>query len=164
MLDTSGSMTLILDRVKAAAEQFLIRLLPEDEGRVGAFSDKIEFLPEDAFTSDRDRLIRLVEGTRLRLPDAALGRGRRKHPPARRRCRSARSSLVFTDGADTASRRDLDDVMEQARAKEIMVYAIGLDDRDRRRTAAAQRSSPDRGSQEARGRNRRRILPAEERG
>src|SRR5688572_5853738 len=32
MLDTSGSMTLILDRVKEAAEQFLIRLLPEDTG------------------------------------------------------------------------------------------------------------------------------------
>ena len=47
MLDTSGSMTLILDRVKDAAEQFLIRLLPEDQGRVGAFNDKIQFLPEE---------------------------------------------------------------------------------------------------------------------
>ena len=35
--------------------------------------------------------------------------------------------LVFTDGADTASRRDLDDVMQQARAEEIMVYTIGLE-------------------------------------
>ena len=45
MLDTSGSMTLALDLVKQAAEQFLIRLLPEDKGKVGAFNDKIEVKP-----------------------------------------------------------------------------------------------------------------------
>ena len=83
MLDTSGSMTLILDRVKAAAEQFLMRLLPEDQGRVGAFSDKIEFHPNDAFTSDRDRLISVAEGARFRLPDAAVGCDRRKHSSSR---------------------------------------------------------------------------------
>src|SRR6476619_1913160 len=35
MLDTSGSMTLAIDLLKRAAEQFLIRLLPADKGRVG---------------------------------------------------------------------------------------------------------------------------------
>src|SRR3954451_1499956 len=38
MLDTSGSMTLTIDLLKQAAEQFLLRLLPEDQGRVGAFN------------------------------------------------------------------------------------------------------------------------------
>ena len=46
MIDTSGSMTLALDLVKAAAEQFLLRLMPDDQGMVGAFNDKIEFHPE----------------------------------------------------------------------------------------------------------------------
>jgi hypothetical protein len=32
MLDTSGSMTLTIDLLKRAAEQFVIRLLPEDKG------------------------------------------------------------------------------------------------------------------------------------
>ena len=32
MLDTSGSMTLTLDLLKQAAEQFLIRLLPDRQG------------------------------------------------------------------------------------------------------------------------------------
>src|SRR5262245_45146193 len=40
MLDTSGSMTLLMDLVKQAAEEFLIRMMPEDKGKVGAFSDK----------------------------------------------------------------------------------------------------------------------------
>src|ERR1700740_85131 len=46
MLDYSASMTANLDRLKAAAEQFLLRLLPQDKGQVGAFSDKIQFSGE----------------------------------------------------------------------------------------------------------------------
>jgi Ca-activated chloride channel family protein len=125
MLDTSGSMTLTIDLLKQAAEQFLIRLLPEDQGRVGAFSDKIQFLPGDAFTSDRDRLIRLLKeldfGYPTRLWDAVDESIERLEPVPGRKV-----TLVFTDGADTASRRDLGDVMDRAIAKEIMVYAIGL--------------------------------------
>src|SRR5687768_13719883 len=143
MLDTSGSMTLLLDRVKAAAEQFLIRMLPEDTGRVGAFNDKIEFFPENEFTSDRDVLIRSLReldfGCPTRLWDAVDESIRRLEPVPGRR-----AVLVFTDGADTASRRDLDDVMEQARAKEIMVYAIGLET-EISPNGQRQRSRPDRG-------------------
>ena len=143
MLDTSGSMTLILDRVKAAAEQFLIRLLPDDSGRVGAFSDKIQFLPKDTFTSDRDLLIASLKeldfGYPTRLWDALDEAIRHLQGENKRKV-----ALVFTDGADTASRRDLDDVMQQARAQEIMVYTIGLE------TAIGppgrqQRSKPDKG-------------------
>src|SRR5262245_59996199 len=42
MLDTSGSMTLSIELLKKAAEQFLIRLLPEDKAKVGAFNDKLQ--------------------------------------------------------------------------------------------------------------------------
>ena len=125
MLDTSGSMTLILDRVKAAAEQFLIRMLPEDVGRVGAFNDKIEVLPEDEFTGDRDRLVSLLKdldyGYPTRLWDAVDEGIRRLEGVPQRKV-----VLVFTDGADTASRRDGEDVMQQARTREVMIYSIGL--------------------------------------
>ena len=43
MLDFSASMTANLDLLKAATEQFILRMLPDDKGQVGAFSDKIEF-------------------------------------------------------------------------------------------------------------------------
>ena len=144
MIDTSGSMTLLLNRVKDAAEQFLIRMLPEDTGRVGAFNDKIEFHPENEFTSDRDVLIRSLQeldfGYPTRLWDAVDESIRRLEPVPGRR-----AVLVFTDGADTASRRDLDDVMQQARAKEIMVYAIGLETEIAVAGGPRQRSRPDRG-------------------
>jgi Ca-activated chloride channel family protein len=143
MLDSSGSMTLILDRVKEGAEQFLLRLLPQDTGRVGAFNDKIQFLPQDEFTSDRDLLIRSLKeldfGYPTRLWDAVDESIRRLEGVPQRRV-----ILVFTDGDDTASRRDLDDVMQQARSKEIMVYAIGLETRITF-GGQVQRSSPDRG-------------------
>src|ERR1051325_8473614 len=72
MLDTSGSMTLTIDLLKQAAEQFLIRLLPDDKARVGAFNDKIQF--NARWSNDRDQLITdaksLDYGNGTRLWDA----------------------------------------------------------------------------------------------
>src|SRR5215208_5720646 len=72
MLDFSASMTANLERLKQAAEQFLIRMLPLDKGQVGAFSDKIQF--SGTFTSDRDDLIGALRdlqfGNPTRLYDA----------------------------------------------------------------------------------------------
>jgi len=55
MLDESGSMVNNIATVKAGAEQFLLRLLPDDRARIGSFEDMIIFRPE--FTNDRDALI-----------------------------------------------------------------------------------------------------------
>jgi Ca-activated chloride channel homolog len=127
MLDTSGSMTLNLDLVKDAAEQFLIRLLPQDRAKVGAFNDKIQVLPkDDAFTNNRDRLIRMLKndlqfGNGTRLWDAvyeSLGHVEGEE--------GRRVVLVFTDGADSASQLGLDDVLTRARDKDTMIYAIGM--------------------------------------
>ncbi len=69
MLDTSGSMTLTIDLLKRAAEQFLIRLLPDDKAKVGAFNDKIQLGAH--FSNNRDQLVSEVRdldygnGTRL---------------------------------------------------------------------------------------------------
>jgi Ca-activated chloride channel homolog len=122
-LDFSFSMNNNLDLLRAAAEQFFLRMLPTDKGQVGAFSDKIMF--SGKFTNDRDDLIMALKdlqyGNPTRLYDAidtsidllddASGR---------------KVVLVFTDGDDTASRRSFGDVLTKARDKEVMVYAIGL--------------------------------------
>src|SRR6476646_9814998 len=59
MLDTSGSMTLTIDLLKQAAEQFLIRLLPDDKARVGAINDKIQI--NSKWLGDRDQLVTEVK-------------------------------------------------------------------------------------------------------
>jgi Ca-activated chloride channel homolog len=125
MIDTSGSMTVALDLVKEGAEQFLIRLLPEDQGQVGAFNDKIEFHPATEFTSDRDVLVSYLKnldfGYPTRLYDAVdESLARLENLDGRR------VVVVFTDGDDTASRTNAGRVMDRARAKDVMVYAIGL--------------------------------------
>jgi Ca-activated chloride channel family protein len=127
MLDTSGSMTLALDRVKEAAEQFLIRMLPMDQGLVGAFNDKIEFHPESGdFTSNRDTLIRSLKeldfGYPTRLYDAVDESISRLDGIQGRKV-----VLVFTDGDDTASRTNSGRMQERSRDEEVMIYAIGLE-------------------------------------
>ncbi|MBI2833244.1 MAG: VWA domain-containing protein [Acidobacteria bacterium] len=124
MLDTSASMTLNLKLVRSAAEQFLIRMLPQDRGRVGAFNDKIEFSPE--FTSDRDDLISALKdldfGNPTRLYDAIDA-----SIDELRGIEGRRVVLVFTDGEDSASQMTLGRAIDRARNEEMMVYAIGLE-------------------------------------
>lgn len=141
MLDTSGSMTLTLDLLRQAAEQFVIRLLPDDRAQVGAFNDKIQFA--GSFTHNRDQLIGDIRdldyGNGTRLWDAVgASLDELKDLDGRR------VVLVFTDGDDTESRIGLGTVIDRARTDEVMVYAIGLESNyfDGQRMV---RSKPDRG-------------------
>jgi Ca-activated chloride channel family protein len=124
MLDYSASMTANLDLLKAAAEQFILRLLPQDRGQVGAFSDKIQFSGE--FTNDRDDLIFALDdlqfGNPTRLYDAI-----NESMAMLKEVDGRKVVLVFTDGDDTASRTGFGDVLDRARNEEVMVYSIGLE-------------------------------------
>ena len=124
MMDFSGSMTANLERLKAAAEQFVLRMLPADKGQVGAFSDKIQF--SGTFTNKRDDLIFALKdlqfGNPTRLWDAvnesiAMLTG----------VEGRKVVLAFTDGDDTASRIGMGSVLDRARDEETMIYAIGLE-------------------------------------
>jgi len=123
MLDYSASMTSSLDLLRAAAEQFLLRMLPQDRGQVGAFSDKIEF--SGAFTNDRDDLISALRdlqyGNPTRLWDAVDQSIDMLKPIDGRKV-----VLVFTDGDDTYSKIGFGSVLDHAKQSEVMVYAIGL--------------------------------------
>jgi Ca-activated chloride channel family protein len=143
MIDTSGSMTTALDLVKDGAEQFLLRLLPEDRAQVGEFSDKIKFHP-GSFIDDRDRLVYLLKhdldfGYPTRLYDAVDESLERLEPVEGRKV-----VLVFTDGDDTSSKVNVGKVMDRAREKDAMIYAIGLVN-DYFNGQQRVRSQPDRG-------------------
>ena len=124
MLDQSASMTANLDLLNQAAEQFVMRLLPVDRARVGAFSDKIQM--SDAFTNNRDALIadlkELQFGNPTRLNDAIAA-----SLDALEGVDGRRVVLVFTDGEDTASKTGFRSVLDRARTEEVMVYSIGLE-------------------------------------
>jgi VWFA-related protein len=140
MMDFSFSMNANLKLLKAAAEQFILRLLPDDRAQVGAFSDKIMF--SGTFTSDRDDLVGALDdlqfGNPTRLYDA-IDASIDMLDDARGR----KVVLVFTDGDDTASRIGFGDVLDKAREKEVMVYTIGLQS-EFFNGARMQRTRPDR--------------------
>ena len=122
-MDFSFSMSRNLDLLRNAAEQFILRLLPDDKAQVGAFSDKIMF--SGSFTGDRDDLI-------LSLKDLQYGNPTRLYDALDAsidlldEASGRKVVVVFTDGDDTASRRNFNDVQKKAREKEVMIYAIGL--------------------------------------
>jgi VWFA-related protein len=129
MLDTSGSMTFNIEKLKAAAERFVLRLLPDDKARIGSFSDLIRINPPQ-FTGNRDQLVRVIhEETRFGNPtflwDATYASMEALSEQTGRRV-----VLVFTDGEDMTSRRvGFDEVLEKALTEEYMIYVIGLEGR-----------------------------------
>jgi len=127
MLDTSINTTLSFDRIREAAEQFVLRLSPDDLARVCAFNDKIQF--GGPFTPDRDLLVTEIRdidyGNGARLYDALAASVEELKAVDRRRV-----ILLFTGGDDTGSRTNLRAVINTARASDVMVYAIGLESRE----------------------------------
>jgi Ca-activated chloride channel family protein len=123
MLDTSFSMTGNVKLLKEAAEQFIIRLLPGDKAKVGAFNDKIEF--GGHFTADRDDLVSdlrgLDYGNATRLYDAAV-----MSLDELVGVEGRRVLVLLSDGEDTGSRAGQRTVMERARNEDVMIYSIGL--------------------------------------
>lgn len=126
MLDTSGSMTMTLDYLKEAAEQFVLRLEPGDQAQVGEFNDKIRFHP-GTFVDDRDQLIYALKneidfGDPTRLWDAVDESIDKLEGMDGRRV-----VVTFTDGDDNSSKVGVGEVTDRARQKDVMVYAIGLE-------------------------------------
>jgi len=130
MLDRSGSMVDNFRRVQSAAEQFVMRLLPTDQARIGSFSFRIQVDPR-TFTSDKEELVRILHKD-LQEPGptplwnaVSVGMTGLLHQEGRR------VVLVFSDGADNPGNRRptnirLKDVMERARKEDVMVYAVSL--------------------------------------
>ena len=125
MLDSSISTTNVMHLIMGGAEQFLIRMLPDDRARVGAFNDKIEVLPEE-FIGDRDRLIKALDeldfGNETRLFDAIAA-----SLDALQGTEGRKVVLVLTDGQDSSSQTGWRDVLEQAIDGDVMIYSIGLE-------------------------------------
>lgn len=122
LLDTSQSMTFSLDLAKAAAEQFIIRMLPGDVSRVGSFSDAI--VVSKQFTGDRDRLLHHMReglhiGNPTRLWDAIdVGMTELSTIGGRR------VLLLLTDGEDTLSRATSFKILDRARSEDVMICAV----------------------------------------
>jgi VWFA-related protein len=122
LVDTSASMTLNLELARIAAEQFVIRMLPGDQVRVGSFSDRLDLSP--TFTSDRDDLLQaLREDLHIGNPTelwGAVGETMTELAPLGGR----RILLLMTDGVDTVSTVKAEEILARAREDELMIYIV----------------------------------------
>ena len=86
MMDYSASMTANLELLEAAAEQFLLRMLPAGQG-AGRRLQRQDPVQRQVHQRSR-RSDRRAQRPAVRQPDAALGRGRREHGGAQERRRT----------------------------------------------------------------------------
>jgi VWFA-related protein len=136
VLDTSESMAgKKIVHACGAIERFLDQLGPDDEVFLYSFAGRISLVQD--WTRDREAVreglqrIAAEGGTAMydavmeAVPMAQSGRNRKK------------AVVLISDGNDTASRADIDDVRQVVRATEVLIYAVGIDgqgeDVDRRR-------------------------------
>jgi VWFA-related protein len=138
MLDVSGSMEGNLPLLRAAAEQLFVRLGPNDVARVGTFGRDVVISP--AFTRDVNELRRALPTTIAadaptplwRAVDEAIakfGDDGEVRPVV----------LVLSDGKDSGPTGfgqpfvSQAEVIDRARAQDVMVYGIGMRSRMARR-------------------------------
>ncbi len=128
MLDASASMSVALPVAKRAATRLLRTLRPVDEAEVAQFSRSLTVLQES--TSDMEALERAVGAVSLAgdtalynalyitLKDQAL-----QHEADEMQ---RRAIVVLSDGEDTASMVDDEQLIDLARRAGVVIYTIGL--------------------------------------
>jgi Ca-activated chloride channel family protein len=128
LIDGSNSMQRSLPVVKAAARRLVHTLGPGDRAEIVRFSRRLTVL--HGLTSDRAALEAAVDAVDVDGDTAlynALYVTLKDLAASKRESEMARRALVIlTDGNDTASMVDDEQVLDLARQAEVSVYAIGF--------------------------------------
>ena len=129
VIDSSGSMGHVGDRVIAAATEFVESSNPDDEIFALVFNDDVHKVLGGKFTSD-SRVLRQA------LADAFQPIGRTAMYDAviegleyaSKGSRDRRVLVVLSDGGDNASQATLKDVVTKVRSSNTVIYSVALDD------------------------------------
>ena len=130
VLDSSGSMASLRERVIAAATEFVESSNPEDEVFALVFDDNVQpVLKKAPFTSDaeelRSALVSVFQPAgRTALYDAVLSGLRYANNGTRDR----RVLVVLSDGGDNASEAMLKEVTSAVQGSNTVIYAVALED------------------------------------
>lgn len=125
VIDTSGSMAETLPTVQRVVMGFLRELLrPRDRAFIEIFSDQANVLA--SFTADfptlENALLSLFADRSTALYDSAI-MGLFQFSGVRGR----KAIVILTDGDDTASKNDFEDVIGYAQRAGVTIYTIGID-------------------------------------
>jgi len=126
LVDTSGSMTPKLPQARAAIEQFVRALDPQDEVFLFAFSSHpFELQPP---TTDHNAVIKRLSLLRPYGQTALFDTIGEGISAAQRSQNRRKVLLVITDGIDNVSSFTAEDVVRAARSSGVLVYSIGIGD------------------------------------
>ena len=127
VLDTSGSMAgEKMDAARAALRRFVYDLLkPGDEMFLYRFDSRPILV--EGWTEDRARLMRGLGSVRPAGGTALYDAVADAVPLAGEGSRRKKALVVISDGNDTNSELDVDELQPLIREAEVMVYAIGID-------------------------------------
>jgi Ca-activated chloride channel family protein len=127
VLDTSGSMAgEKMDAARAALGRFVYDLLqPGDEMFLYRFDSRPILV--QGWTEDRARLVRGLGSVRPAGGTALYDAVADAVPLAGEGSRRKKALVVISDGNDTNSELDVDELQPLIRESEVMVYAIGID-------------------------------------
>lgn len=132
LLDRSVSLEANFPLERDAAEAFVVNLGPTDRARIASFNGMIRIDPV-GFTSDRDELIRILHLNLLDGGLTPLWNATTVAMNALTREKGRRVVLLFSDGDNNPGlpgRKTVtyDQVLDQAKADDIMMYTVGLND------------------------------------
>jgi Ca-activated chloride channel family protein len=126
VLDRSGSMAAMIQEVYNAAFHTVRASKAEDEFFIELFNDRVELRQE--LTSDQGLLRRQLEGVvaygSTALYDAILA----GLDHLRKGRHDKKALLVVTDGADNSSKHSIREVLERARAENVIIFVVGMFD------------------------------------
>jgi VWFA-related protein len=126
-LDTSGSM--VGDKIeaaRAALDRFLFDLLgPQDEVFLFRFDSQPRLV--ESWTEDRRAVSRAVATVKPSGGTAMYDTVAQAVPLAQAGTRRKKALVVISDGQDTSSRTEVDELRHLIRETEVLVYAIGID-------------------------------------
>ena len=127
VLDTSGSMAgEKMDAARAALRRFVYDLLsPGDEMFLYRFDSQPTLV--EGWTEDRARLMRGLGSVRPTGGTALYDAVADAVPLAGQGSRRKKALVVISDGNDTNSELEVDELQQMIRESEVMVYAIGID-------------------------------------
>jgi len=126
LVDTSGSMESKIPQARAAIEQFVKTLDPQDEMFLIAFSSHPFML--QPVTNDRDALIKRLALLHAYGQTALFDAVTQGILLAQGSHNRRKVLLVITDGIDNASSSSADDVVNAAKSSGVLVYSIGIGD------------------------------------
>ncbi|HZT76427.1 MAG TPA: VWA domain-containing protein [Vicinamibacterales bacterium] len=131
LLDRSGSMKPNLDLEVRAAETFIHGMVAEDRLRIGNFGKDITIEPDD-FTSDRDRLFKILHGDLQKDGPTPLWNAIDRAIDKLLLEKGRRVVLALSDGVDepmdfSGRAKSSKDEIKRAEDNDIMIYAIGME-------------------------------------